>query len=578
MLKLNKIALAVTLASSVTLAGCAGTHAPETQAAMDRAEGAFKGGFEAQRAAYKPIRDRIGRIQTGQAYHDVDNYTLIEKDNRVLPEVFNSESFIHDEKGGKTLFTLDEFSAMIFQAYGVIVDVSSADLLLLDKSKEDDNQPLPPSAFAQNQGNAINGDSTGNFDAVDSILGDSVQSKSDRDNLLLKKFSYSGDLRGLLDYVTKLNGVKWKYDPDSQRAYMYMYDTKMFSVYDFGDKIELKSDVTTRSSQETESTTGGSNSSFSRETSTTGWDNIVDNVSSFLSDTDYSKATFDKKTGLVSVTDTDFNLSKVKRYIDDLNKATSTEIIIEFKIIRFTYSDANNNGINQNVLNSKLQNNLLGNFDINLGAGSLSPNISGNLGAFQELMQGNFLSIATESHELLMGFLNTVGTAEVSYETQVSITNNEVFSDQEQRTEEYIAEIQRDGTGSSSTTDTIQSISTERDEAVDGISVSLQPRITGDNIEVKYTVSNADFLGLKDAGLGAGFEGVKLKTQNALNLNQKAQVLNGIPKVIKFTHRSEVSTSSQGFFDDAFWFLGGSESREKTKGATIVTMAAYYNN
>lgn len=579
MMKLSKIAIGVSIASSVLLTGCAGTHSPKTQRAMDRAEGAFDGGFEQQRSAYKPVRDKIGLIKTGQAYHDINNYVLIEKDNRKLPEAFESTSFVHDENGGDKSFTIDEFSAMIFEAYGVVVDVSSSDLMLLDKTSDEEGKlPLPPSAQAGNQGNGVNGDSTGNFDAISSILGQTSQGKTDRDNLMLKKFSYQGDLKGLLDYVTKLNGIKWKYDPESQRAFMYMYDTKMFNIYDFGDKVELKSNVTTRSSQDSESTSGGSNNSFSRETSSPGWDSVEENINTFLSNTDYSKATFDKKTGLISVTDTDFNLSQIKSYIDDLNKSTSTEIVVEFKIIRFTYSDKNYNGINQNVLNNKLQNNLFGSFDLEFGAGSLSPSISGNLGAFQELVQGNFLSIASESHEFLMGFLNTVGTAEVAYETQVAITNNDVFSDQEQRTQEYISSIERDTAGASATVDSIQSISTERDEAIDGISISLQPRITGDNIEVKYSVSNSDFLGLEDAGLGAGFEGVKLKTQDALNLNHKAKVLNGVPKVIKFTHRTEESTSSQGFFDDGFWFFGGNEKRDESKGATIVTVAAYYNN
>lgn len=563
---------AIAISTAIILAGCTGTHAPKTQKAIDRAEGEFKGGFEEQVKQYRPVRNRIGNIHTGQAYHEVNNYSLIQKDERLLPSEFSAPVFIHEDKdGGKKQFTVDELSAMIYQAYGVMLDVSSPDLIILDKTASNEDQPMV--GLAGNPSAGITGDSTGDFQAITELL-TPMEAPTDRDNLKLKKFSFEGDLRGMLDYVAQLNGVKWKYDPDFQKAYLYAFDTQTFKVYDFGDQTNMQSQITTNTSQNTDNTSGGSNQQFSRQAQINTWEEITKSVEALLSE-EHGTATYNAKAGMINVTDSDYNLANIKRYLDELNKSTSTEIVIELRVIRVNFDDGNNNSINQNFLNSKLQNNVLGSFGLEFGAGSLSPNITGNLGAFQELVQGNFLSVANDSHQFLMGFLNTLGTAEVAYETQVNVLNNDFFTDQEQQTEEYIASINRQNSNSTNGQD---NITTERDVAVDGVSLTLKPRIIGDQIMVTYSIGNSDFIGLKDAGLGAGLEGVKLKTQGALNLGQTVPLINGMPKVIKYTQKSEETTNSQGMFDDMFWFLGGNENRAESRGAVIVTMTAYYNN
>ena len=117
-----------------------------------------------------------------------------------------------------------------------------------------------------------------------------------------------------------------------------------------------------------------------------------------------------------------------------------------------------------------------------------------------------------------MGFLNNIGTAKVAYETQVEIYNNGSFNDQDIVSREYIASIERSnfttGVGQ-------QNVSTERDEAIDGVNLSLRPRIIDDAITLEYSVSNDNFIRFEDAGLGAGFEGIKLKNSVAQTTSLK---------------------------------------------------------
>lgn len=570
----KKSALAVTVASVVTLTGCAGTHSPKTQKAMDRVEEQVEGGYEQQVLKYKPVRDKIGQVHRGQAYHNVNDYSLVQEDNRVLPSVFDSEAFVYGKDNEAREFTVDEFSSFIYQAFGVMVDVSSPDLESLDKTAKDKGPAGLRAASQQASSQAgITGDSTGNYDAVRDLIGTPSQG-TDRDNLKLKKFKYDGTLKGLMDYVSQMNGLKWKYDADFNKAYMYAYETRTFEIFDFGDDVNTQTQITTSTTQDSESTSGGSNKQFTRKNQVDSWKEIQESIEQMVSK-EYGRATYNSKHGLITVTDSDYNLANIKRYVDKLNDVSTTEIVVDFRVIRFQYSDGDNHGINQTYLNDKLQNNLLGSFDLSFGAGTLSPNISGNLGAFQELMGGNVLSIATQSQEFLMGFLNTIGTAEVAYETQVEINNNGTYNDQDQQSEEYIASIERqnflEGSGQ-------ENLTTERDVGVDGVNLSMKARVVGDKIQLAYALGNSDFIGLKDAGLGAGLEGVKLKTQGSLNLDHEITLVNGLPKVVKFTHRKEETTNSQGMFDDALWFLGGSEDRTESKSAIIVTVTAYYNN
>ena len=287
------------------------------------------------------------------------------------------------------------------------------------------------------------------------------------------------------------------------------------------------------------------------------------------------KASFDQTTGLIVVTDNDYTLSRINNYVETLNKMSKTEITVEYRVIRFTYSEQNNKGINQNFLNNSLQNNLLGSFDIQTGLGSLSPNIPGNLGAFQEIMSGNFLSIANQSHQLLLGFLNKLGTAESTYENRVPIINNGIYTHSGSQNQEYISSIERSSFNNNSGQ---ENITTNTDIAVDGVNITIQPRVAGDEIFVTYSIANSDFIGLSDAGLSSGLEGIQLKQDGSFNSEQTVILKNGQTRVIQLIHEKERNTDAQGLFDKGLWFFGGGENQEKTKSAIIVTMSAYYNN
>jgi hypothetical protein len=559
--------VAASIIGVLGLSACSSSHSPEVQDAFTRINEKLKGGFEERVKTIEMKRQSIGQIKHGPAYHDINNYSLIETDSRRLPTSFDQRAFIKDDEEP---FTVDTFSALLYSAYGIVIDVSSPDLQLL-AGKKNDNSPT----VADPTRRSVNADSASDYEGVIDLIGQGAN-ETDRDDLQLKPFKFKdGTVREMLDYVSILNGLKWKYDNDFKKGYLYVYETREFSVFDFGDKVEQKATISTETSQQADSASGGTQKEVTRESSTDGWKNITESISDMLSPDGSGKASFDRKTGMVVVTDSDYALSKINNYITKMNHISTREVSVQYRIIRFKYDETTNKGVNQNSLNAGLKNNVFGSFDLEFGSGTLSPDISGNLGAFQEIMQGNFLTLANESHELLMGFLNSVGTAELAYENQVPVMNNSIFTHQGGENQEYISSIERSSISSGVGQ---ENVTTKKDIAVDGVNMTLKPRIVGDQIQMKYSVSTSDFIGLTDAGLGAGLEGVKLKNDSSLDIDHSALFQNGVPRIVQFIHESENIASAKGLFDHSFWFFGGNENQSKAKNAVIVTMTVSYNN
>lgn len=548
------------------MGGCSTTHTPKIQDAIDASEEQFEGGFEERVQAFRPTKGNIGQVIEGPAYHLVNDYTVENTDTRRLPSVFDEPAVINADDGGKVEYTLDEFVAEIYAGYGISIDASSPDLKILSERAQNDS-----AAMIQSPANVAR-DSAGEYSES---APQRRQESIPRSSLKLKPFTYEGTLKGLMDYVTKLNGIKWRYESDQNLGFMYSYDTETFTVYDFGNDRTITDRITSNANQRSESGSGTSSKQYEEKSTINFWDDITSTVEGMLSDNEYATANFNRFTGMITVTDSDFNLNKIRKVIDENNTATTTKITVDFRVYRVTLDESMNAGLNQNYLNNELQNNVFGSFDLNIGAGEMSPNISGNLGAFQQMFGGNFLSLTNQTHEFLMGFLDSIGTAKVSYETQVEIYNNGTFNDQDVVSREYIASIER-----SNTTTGVgqQSISTERDEAVDGVNLSLRPRIIDDAISLEYSISNDNFIRFEDAGLGAGMEGIKLKNAGANNVKQVVELMNGVPSVVKVTYSTDKSTSAQGWFSHYLWPFGGDESRTESKSAVIVTATAYYNN
>lgn len=565
-------------------AGCSSSHSPSFDKAHQGAKRESDKTFEERTDGLVPQRSVIGQVHKGIQYHDVNNYSLVDKDTRRLPDTFNEKANIRDRNAG---YTVDEFAALLYESYGIVLDVSSPDLWQLagediadirGKSGRKKNVTASPDVQAFP---AVGADATGDYTELARMLSaDDISSSGNgmsksRQDLKLKRFSFNkGSVREMLDYVAIMNGLKWRYDPSFKRAYLYVYDTREFFVHDFSRSRDRKLQTTSGSNQKDDSGgTAKSSTQFSETENFDAWKNITDTVDAMLSGSG-GTASYNQKTGMIVVSDNDQTLSRINNYIDKINKISNTEVVIQYHMIRVTYKESDFKGINQGFLNEKMHSTALGNFSMKGSLGEFGADPYGNASAFASSTGGNLLAIANKQFETLLGFLNTVGTTSISYQTHVNVRNNESYYHQGARNKQFIDEVTkqsyREGGGE-------DNLTFKKGEATDGVYISLTPRIAGDRISIDYGIVDSDITGFDPAGLGNGLEAVTLKGDAILSFKNSAVLRNGEVRVLQVIEEVSDNTEAQGPVDHALWFLGGKESREKEKTAIIVTLSAYYN-
>lgn len=549
---------------NLTVTGCSSSHSSSYNEEESISKSLISKGLEDSKNTITPNRKVLAEIIRGNQYQDVNDYSLIDRDMRRLPSTYRKNVRLYNDKKKENKgYTLDSFASELYEGYGVVLDVSDPDLLNMGSAKSpdsggDDLASSKPS---------VERDSTNTSFSLESPAANPPATLS-RDDLRLKPINYSGDVKGLLDYVSISNGLNWKFDPNSGRAYLFMMDTKTYYVSDFMKETTDSTRITNTTKVESEGTSGGSSKRTEKKDLITPWEDLTKTINSMISEDEH--ASFNRKSGGVTVSARSFTQSRINNYITDLNTQSDKRIMVTLRILNVT--DVNNisNSVNASYLNNSLQNNLFGSFDLNTGLGSYSPSITESLSVFQEVFGGNFLTLANESFEMLVGMLNTVGTTKVQFEVSHDIKNNETFAFQGSVNQEYIDSIQRSEFRENSESN----LSTEKAVATDGTNVTFKARVDRDKIGFEYAIANSDFLNLKDAGNNA-LEGIKLKSDQTNDIASVTSLENGITQVLTVIHKEEASTDSSGFLDDALWFLGGDEAVTKKKSMIVITATAY---
>jgi hypothetical protein len=559
-----KIALSA-VAVSIALAGCSSTHSPSFDKTQKGATKITGDVYDELSRDLTPIKRAVGIVYEESNIIDVDNYTIVPEDKRELPKAFDNPISI-DKKD--VTITLQDLASVLYVSQKILIDTSSPDL---DKSFSEDENSGVTSNLPNPQG--VTADITGNFGPTIANTKVDREKNTHSDGLELKPFAFRGTVRELLDYTAVANNIKWRYDEKRNRVYFFKYEIRKFFVHDFSNEQKYQSIITNKTSSDSNGTSAGSTKSLTSKDDLNPWADLENAVNTMKSPKGI--ATFDARTGMVVVRDNDYVLSRIEDYIESLNDTSTREVIIEFRMINAKVSENNYKGVNVNYLNGKLHDKSFGSFSMDTGIGTLSPDIPGGLGTLQELASGNYLTLANDTFSALMGMISEVGTAKVDAYEYVSMMNNDTYANQNSKNREYISSMEK---SSSSSSDGRDNISTEKDVAVDGLNISIKSRVIDDRILLDYSIASSMFDGFVDAGLGSGLEGIKLKNDSTKDIKNKATLKNGETRILIASSKTDESTSTQGLFDDAFWWFGGDEREDTLKDVTFVTVTAYYNN
>jgi type IVB pilus formation R64 PilN family outer membrane protein len=543
----------ILLSLGLIAAGCTSTHTSKYEKAYKESDESIKDEYKARLKQATPMQDNVGQEHSG-FYVDVDSYFIERAEEEVLPIEFNVNTAIMFKEDTP----VNEVAADIFEKTSIKVEFIIEQGAFSDASS-DSSAPVPAPQIG------VGADAAGTFSGMPMMPQESKENT-------LKKMDYEGSLREILDYVGVINNLKWKYDEKSDKVFFFEQSIETFYIYEQAVVIKSDNKISTSTDASGEGSKLGNDQKISFTKEEDAWGDIEEEIKSMLSGK--AKIAFNKRQGSVVIQDNDFVLSKVRDRIDKINIEAKRAVTVDFSIVNVKLNDANALGVNWSYINDSLKSSLLGGFDLAAGLGQAAPSLGGSeLGGLSSLIplyKGNTYGVQTgDNFNVLIGMLNEVGSVNVNSRTTFPTLNNHPMSFQITKNEAYVASIDREK--NSETGD--ENVSTEIETIKDGITLTVTPRIIGEEVRLEYTMS----LNVNDGLMQApGVDGVQLPKESNKDFNQSIIAKNGQTTVVMAFQKQDTKTASQGPFSDNLWFLGGQEGYSTNKEIVVITATPYF--
>jgi type IVB pilus formation R64 PilN family outer membrane protein len=536
--------------------GCSTTHTEKYEKAYKNTEDSFEGEYKSRLKQATPVQDNIGQEHKG-FYVDVDSYFIERQEEEVLPVEFNVYTALSFEKDKDVNIA----AAKIFSKSGIKVE------FIIDAGSFEDKAASENAVSAVPQ-LGVGADSTGGFQVPLSNTGFPQEDEGHK----LKEMSFEGTLRETLDYIGVINNLKWKYDETSDKVFFFEQSIETFYIYEQAVQIKTDNKISTSTDASGEGSKLGNDQKISFTKDEDAWGDIEAEIKSMLSGK--GKIAFNKRQGSVVIQDNDFVLSKIRDRIEKINHEAKRTVTVDFSIVNVKMDDSNNIGVNWSYVNDSLKSSLLGGFDLTAGLGQAAPSLGGSeLGGMSSLLplyKGNYYGIQTnDNFNVLLGMLNEIGSVNINSRTTFPTLNNHPMSFQITKNEDYVSSIDREK--NSETGD--ENISTEIDTIKDGITLTVTPRIIGEEVRLEYTMS----LNVNDGLVQApGIDGVQLPKESNKDFSQSIIAQNGQTTVVMAFQKQDTKTATQGPFSDTLWFVGGSEGYSTNKEIVVITATPYF--
>lgn len=532
----KKIKLIAVVVSSViglgSIAGCTSTHSEMYESTYKENKSSLENDFDKYLSEIEKQNTEIGKVYEDSYYIDTSHYYLEKKERKDLPLVMNQNITVNVSEAK----TLKEFSSLMFEYTGLKLNIS-----VINNNDSDSKK-----------GGSKSSDSTGVI---------FMNAKSDSDSeIMIQPFSFDGKIKDMIEYVMILNGLKWYYDDNSEQIFVHNQSLKTFFVYEKNKEITTESKLTTSAGKTAgDGVSGGNETRNTIKSEDKVWDTIEDNIKVLLSSK--GKVSFNPRIGKILVQDNDYVLSKIGHYIDELNSEFKRKIYIDVSFLNVKMSKDKKAAINWNYVNKALESTALGDFSANLGLGPSFESLS---------FGGNMLDIKTaKGLNFLAGMLSTVGSVSFDNNMNVQTLNNSPISFQISSNQDYIKEASKEQDDQNGDT----TYSYETDTIKDGTTITLTPKIIGDEILIDYSLA----LNSHDGFAESPVEEIMLKKESNKNINQTFTSRNGQTNVLFTFSKNNKKTSSQSPFGDNFWFIGGNESSEGSKEVVVITATPYFD-
>lgn len=328
--------LAVTSAC-ILLSGCSslseriGSKVDESQAKAARLVKEVGGTDTTTRSASPVVHDNgmwIGK-----------NVVKLEQQDQ-LPPIFREPATFD-----RTIYSLAEFAERITLRSGIPTKVAS-DVILVTGGRPQ-------------QANAAGAGQSGAAATAPGALMNTAPAGANAIQSGIRIVYPNGNLKGLLDTATARFGVFWKYVNGTIQ--IFYTDTRTFQISAIPGDSALTATVASGSVSgngggAAGATSGGVSSTNNQNTAVKStlsvYPNIEKSVSVMLSS--FGQVVSSPSTGTITVTDTPDRLDRIAQFIENENKSLKRQVMINVTVLAVTVSNADNLGINWNLVYNDL--------------------------------------------------------------------------------------------------------------------------------------------------------------------------------------------------------------------------------
>lgn len=370
---------------------------------------------------------------------------------------------------------------------------------------------------------------------------------------------HSGTVVTLLNDITNQAGLFWEWKND--HLSIYRTKVKTFQVDATANAISLSSTVSTNRSNS--DSAGGSSRTQQSVVENVVYDpyreEISDTIEAML--TESGSLTYAESMGVVTVKDIPPVLDEIEAYITKTNKIINRNVSIRTQIFEITLAENNDVGLDWNALFSGTDS-----YEVSLGStftAGQQPNLTGALLKDGEKFKEAMLALRAE---------NKITDMSTVTDHTTTTKNNQPVPLQIGSEKGYLAEQ------STTVEEGITSVSLRPDTVLDGITMSLVPRILSDgtiDMRVGFDLSSVNSITPIRAGDSSESSLIQVTDVTSKSFKNLVNVESGSTTLIAGFEQVKNNSETGSMFGESSWWAGGSKKGGKEKTMNIILLTPY---
>ena len=540
---MKQLAITISLLSTITIVGCSGTtHTDKWDKIKETTSFEVNENLKKNKALLIPKENSSDHVKD-EFFVGFTTLDIVKRNRNNLPKEFYSNASVFSKTG----VAEENISELIYKDFGIIVEFVKQKTGSSISSVEDEEIEEETSSLDLFDTSPVT--ETGS-------LATTSQEEEEEENLI--EYNYNGDLKGLLDYITISIDKKWEYDAESQKVYVYRYRTETFELLQSKESIAKSTSITTESngSNTDEGGSSGNNQTIQFSAELNSWDDMQKNIENMLSED--ATSSFDPTQGTVIVTDGDYVLSGIRKYINKLNTDSSKQVVIDMRIVNVKINDSSDYGMNWNAVNQAVSSSLFGG---SIEAGLNFANSTPSTGSIS-------LNNTSTGMSALFSALNEFSNFKVQNTINAITLNNKPVPLQVTTDVGYVSGFTP---GETDEAGNVSAPTYETSTIKQGITVTITPKIHEQNIVLDYSMN----LSVLDELKTVGETEIQTPIVSSKNFTQRIIAKNGEPLIVASFDKENESGGSASPFSGDLWFLGGKETTSGERETILIVITPY---